>query len=204
VRHASHLTTSTARAMRVRSCAVIAVGASLGGIAALGAVLTALPVDFAIPIVVAFHLPADRTSFLVDVLSRRTGLRVRWGEQGDGLARGTVNVAPPGSHMSLTEQRRLSLRTGDRIHGSIPAIDPLFVSVAAAFGAEAVGVVLSGLLWDGARGLHAIVHAGGVGIAQDESAQAFDMPSAAIDMGGADFVLPPDAIARLLALADPA
>jgi two-component system chemotaxis response regulator CheB len=119
-------------------------------------------------------------SILPELLARRAKLPVAHGIDGERITDGRVYVAPPDQHMTL-EGRELSLNRGPKEHHSRPAIDPLFVSAALAFGPGAIGVVLTGMLDDGTAGLQAIKRRGGFAIVQDpEEAEAPSMPLSAL------------------------
>lgn len=178
---------------------VVAVGASAGGISALQELLSGLPAAFPLPILVVQHLSPNFPSKLPQVLGFRTGLRTRWAEDGLHLLPGTVHVCPPNRHLVVGRSGRLALSSGPKVNFCRPSVDVLFESVAAAFGPRAIGVVLSGMRLDGAQGIAAIGRHGGMTIAQDEAtAEAFEMPAAAIDLGRADLVLAPLKAAVLL------
>jgi len=180
---------------------IVAVAASLGGSNALSRVLAELPPDFPLPILVVQHLCRGRRSFLPDVLARRTALRVKSAQEGDRPTPGHVHVAPPDRHLVVRSDGALGLLDGDLVNFCRPSADVLFRSLADVFSLRAIAVVLSGLGRDGARGVEAIVEAGGAAIAQDAaSAEAADMPSAAVEIGHADLVLPPDRIGFALSV----
>lgn len=178
---------------------VVVIGASAGGIPALIAVLEALPATFALPILVVQHLAADKVSLLPDVLGWRTGLNVKWAEDGEIVEGGTVYIAPPNLHLLLRTGGRLALSSADRVEFWRPAIDRLFESAADVCGAGVAAVILSGMMWDGAKGIAAVAKGGGVTIVQDEaSSRYFEMPTAALDFGHADLMMSPSRIAQAL------
>jgi two-component system chemotaxis response regulator CheB len=176
------------------------IAASAGGLNALSAVLSRLPPDFPLPIVVVQHIDPHRVSLVASILARRTCLRVKEAAQHDMLAAGTVYVAPPDFHAEFTDSAILLTHTPP-VHHARPSADRSFLS-----GAEhgpVIGVVLSGAGVDGAAGVVAIKTAGGVVIAQDTAtADHSGMPQAAIETGAVEYVLPLHEIgAALTALA---
>lgn len=180
----------------------VAVGASAGGVRAAGDILAALPADFPLPILLVLHLSPTLPSRLVEVLRFRTGLQISWARSGERALPGHVHVAPADRHLLLRPNGRLALCDASPRSWWRPAVDRLFESAADSFGPRAIGIVLSGTLYDGMRGMAAIRNAGGLTIAQSEkSCDHFDMPAAAIDWGGADIVLPPAKIAEALIVA---
>ena len=176
----------------------VVIGASAGGIAALGRVLVALPPDFPAPVIVVQHLSPFHPSALAELLQRRCDLAVRWARTGDPLAPRTVYLAPRARHLVVT-RHGCELSDAPCVHFARPAADVLFTSAARAWGPRALGVVLTGAGTDGAAGARAVKEGGGVVIAQDEATSAFfSMPGTAIRRGNADFVLPLDAIPAAL------
>jgi two-component system chemotaxis response regulator CheB len=179
--------------------AVVAVGGSAGALDVLGEILAKLPARGAAPVVVVVHVPPDRPSHLPSVLAARCPAPVREPEDKEPVAAGTVYVAPPGYHRLIERERTFALSVDDAVLFSRPAIDVLFQSVAEAYGARAVGVVLTGASEDGARGLRAIEDAGGACIVQrPESALVPTMPAAAIAATRAPRVLRVSEIASWL------
>ena len=178
---------------------IVAIAASWGGVAVLSHLLSALPADFAAPIVVVQHLNPKHRSQLDAVLGQRTRLAVCWAKDSVPLRPGTVFLAPPDCHVQVTPSRTLRLWQGPKVNFTRPAADPLFESVAAVSGARAIGVVLTGLGRDGARGAQAIKGAGGRVLVQDPAtAPAPNMPVAVINSGSVDFWLPPSTLASAL------
>jgi two-component system chemotaxis response regulator CheB len=180
--------------------AVVAIGASLGGLHACRRLLWALPRDFPAPILLAQHRLAEAEPLLVGLLSREDGLPVVEPDDKVQLVPGTVYVAPGNYHM-LVEQggRSIALSTDAAVRFARPSIDVLFESLAYSVGREAVGVVLTGASDDGARGAEAIKRAGGrVMVQTPESAESAVAPSASLARFRPDAVLEVDAMPGVL------
>ena len=170
---------------------VVAVAASAGGLKALTAVLSPLPPDLPVAIVVVQHLDPRHRSLMAEILDRCTALDVRQVEDGDVLRAGSVFIAPPDNHVLVDPNGILSLSKSELVHFLRPSADILFESVAASYGERAIAVVLTGSGRDGSVGVQAVKRMGGTVIAQDEATSEFgDMPSAAVRTGRVDFVLP--------------
>jgi two-component system chemotaxis response regulator CheB len=179
--------------------AIIAMAASAGGLMALTEVLAALPGDLPVPVVVVQHLDPRHRSLMAEILDRRTALQVREAQEGDDLRAGTVYIAPPDHHLLVNGDGTLSLSQSKLVHFVRPSADLLFESMAASYGDRAIAVVLTGSGKDGSLGVEGVRKMGGTVIAQDvESAQFGGMPTAAIETGCVDFVLPLDEIASAL------
>jgi len=169
----------------------VVIGTSAGGLSAVAALLDGLPSAFPVPVVLVLHLSPDRPSLLVEVLARRTRLRVQWAVDGGRLDAGTVHVAPPNHHVVFKADGTLLLVQSPRIHYSRPSVDMLFASAAQAFGSRTLAIILTGTGNDGSDGVPVVRRHGGVVIAQDEaSSQVFGMPRSAIATGCVDRVLP--------------
>ncbi len=169
---------------------VIALASSAGGIAAIGHILANLPAGFPAAIVVVQHLDPRHRSLMAEILRRRTPLEVVQAADGDRVRPGTVHIAPPDRHLLVNRDGTLSLSQSELVHFVRPSADLLFESVAASYQARAIAVVLTGTGSDGSLGVGAIKKMGGTVIAQDqESAEFFGMPAAAIKSGNADFIL---------------
>ncbi|MCX4832973.1 MULTISPECIES: chemotaxis protein CheB [unclassified Streptomyces] len=178
---------------------IVAVAASAGGIHALVTVLGGLGADLPVPVLVVQHMDPHHRTVLAEILDRRTGLHVKLAEEGEQARPGTVHIAPPNRHLLVDRDGTLGLSLGDRVHFLRPSADPLFESVADAYGARAVAVVLSGTGNDGAKGVDAVKARGGTVIAQDpETAEFRGMPEAAVGTGAADFVLPLEEISAAI------
>jgi len=181
---------------------VIAIGASTGGVEALSRILPAFPAD-APGIVIVQHMPPGYTATFAERLDRLCQMRVKEAETNDRVMPGRILIAPGGiRHMSILRsggEYRISLKEGEAVNYSRPAVDVLFLSVAAAVGRNAAAALLTGMGKDGAAGLLAIRQAGGRTYAQDEaSSVVFGMPAAAKLIGAAEAMSPLDNIPALL------
>ncbi|CAI8905689.1 MULTISPECIES: chemotaxis protein CheB [Pseudomonas] len=177
----------------------IVVGASAGGVEALLTLLAPLRPGYVLPIIVVLHLPEERRSQLAEVFSRRLMLPVEEATDKQDIVPGTVYFATPGYHLSVEQDRSLSLSLEDRVHHSRPAIDYLFESAADVYGESLAAVLLTGANHDGARGLAQVKQRGGLTIVQDpQDAQVATMPQAALKIQQPDHVLPIHGIGRLL------
>ncbi|MCX5827450.1 MAG: chemotaxis response regulator protein-glutamate methylesterase [Deltaproteobacteria bacterium] len=186
------------KALTQTSHKVIAIGASTGGTEALKNVLMKLPPN--IPgIVVVQHMPANFTTAFADRLNTLCQFQVKEAQDNDTVVPGTCLIAPGNFHMLLRRSGAryyVEVKTGPMVHHQRPAVDVLFKSTAKYAGANAVGVILTGMGADGAEGLKEMKDAGAGTIAQDEkSCVVFGMPKEAIKLGAADKVLPLDHIA---------
>lgn len=173
-------------------------GASAGGLGALGTLLAGLPKDFQAPIVAVLHLDPTHHSDLARLLQRETPLKVQVARSGQRLRRGNVYVGPPNRHLEV-RKGRVSLSRSARVRFSRPSIDRLFSSVATSHEWGAVAVVLTGAGSDGSAGIRDVRAAGGFVIAQDPSTAEFpSMPQSAIRTGCVDAEARLKAIAPLL------
>lgn len=178
---------------------VVALAASAGGLTALSAVLSALPMDFPAALLVVQHLDPRHRSLMAEILSRRTSLPVKQAEEGDIVSPGRVYIAPPNRHLLVNPNGTISLSESELVHFVRPSADLLFESVAASYKHRAIAVVLTGTGSDGSMGVTAIKKMNGTVIVQDEKTSQFSgMPSAAIQTGHVDFILPLDEIPSAL------
>jgi two-component system, chemotaxis family, protein-glutamate methylesterase/glutaminase len=168
---------------------VVVIAASMGGMEALCQILPLLPPDYPAAVIVQTHLNPTKPSYLVDILMQHSTLPIAWATDRAVLRPGTVTVAPPGQHVQVSPST-LTLTSWDKLEYQRPKADRLFESVAVAFKARAIGVVLTGYLSDGARGVQAIHrHGGRVLVQHPGTAQAASMPLAALRTGSVDFAL---------------
>jgi two-component system chemotaxis response regulator CheB len=178
---------------------IIVIGGSAGSNAVLQQVLAALPGDFPGSIFVTTHVPSQSAGYLAEVLDRAGPLPAAHAVDGQPIERGRVYVAVPDRHLLIVDGT-LRLGDGPRENMARPAIDPLFRSAALSYGARTVGVVLSGMLNDGASGMWAIKACGGTTVVQHPlDAEADQMPLAALEAVDADEVASAKQLGSVLA-----
>ncbi len=176
---------------------VVAIGASTGGTEAIKEVLTRFPADMA-GVVIVQHMPAGFTKMFAERLDTICAMQVKEAEQGDRVMRGRALIAPGGMHMELERSGgiyRVSVCEGPLVNGHCPSVEVLMRSVAHHAGANAVGVMLTGMGGDGADGMLAMREAGARTMAQDEkSCVVFGMPKVAWERGAAERLVPHEGI----------
>lgn len=170
---------------------IVVVGASTGGPATIMRLAPGFTRDFPAAVVLVQHMPASFTSQYAVQLAEFTGIRVKEAEPNEAIQPGTLYICPGGQHLRLTPTGRVELDANSgRIEGYLPNIDVTMESVASFAGAMSIGVVLTGMGSDGARGARTIKNAGGFVIAQDEATSViFGMNAEAIKAGIVDQVL---------------
>jgi two-component system, chemotaxis family, protein-glutamate methylesterase/glutaminase len=178
---------------------LICVGASWGGLDAVGRLLAGLPIQVDLPVVIAQHRHSTSTpGALPDLLRLRIKRPVHDAEDKMVIERGKVYIAPADYHL-LVERGTLALSVDERVQFARPSIDVLFESASYAYGPGVIGIILTGANEDGAAGLAAIKGRGGVALVQDPSgAERRTMPDAAIAATVADAVLPVEEMAGFL------
>lgn len=173
---------------------VIAIGSSTGGPQALMTALSRFPASIRLPILVTQHMPATFTSILAEHLGRTSGWPTAEAVDGEPVRAGRIYIAPGDFHMKVSTEngaRVIRLTKEPPENFCRPAVDPMFRSVAQAFGAGVLGVILTGMGSDGTKGARAVVEAGGSVIAQDEATSVvWGMPGAAAAAGVCSAVLP--------------
>jgi two-component system chemotaxis response regulator CheB len=176
---------------------VIAIGTSTGGTRALETILTRLPAT-SLGMVIVQHMPAVFTAMFAERLHSLSQIEVLEARNGDRVIPGRALIAPGGRHMMLKRsgaQYLVEVVDGPLVNRHKPSVDVLFRSVARIAGANALGIIMTGMGDDGARGLKEMHDAGARTIAQDEaSCVVFGMPKEAIKLGAVDFTLPLDHI----------
>lgn len=177
---------------------IVAVGASTGGTEALRVFLEALPKDSP-GIVIVQHMPENFTSAFARRLNSLCQIEVKEAEDGDSVLRGRALIGPGNHHILLKRSGAryyIEIKDGPLVSRHRPSVDVLFRSVARYAGPNAVGVIMTGMGDDGAKGMLEMKQAKAYNIAQDEATSVvFGMPHEAIKLGGADKVLPLEAIA---------
>jgi len=178
---------------------IVAIGVSTGGPNALAELMPHIPGDLPVPIVVVQHMPPLFTRLLAERLDGQSALDVREGVAGAELRPGEVYIAPGGHHMTVVRNgKRVALAVNDDPpeNSCRPAVDVLFRSVVAAYGAGTLGVILTGMGQDGLRGCEHVRDAGGQVLAQDEATSVvWGMPGFVARAGLADRVVPLPSIA---------
>jgi two-component system chemotaxis response regulator CheB len=180
---------------------LVVIGASWGGLDAVGRVLAELPGDFPVPVVVVQHRSPHSRGGTLEAMLAVGGLPVREVDDKDPIVPGAAYVAPADYHL-IVEPGNFALSVDERVQHSRPSIDVTFETAADSYGSRLIGVVLTGANEDGAAGLRTVMERGGVTIVQDPAGAAKPtMPQAAIDAGAAQRVLPLEEIPPFLVAA---
>lgn len=186
--------------VRIPDCGIVTIGSSTGGPAALQFILTQIPADFPVPILITQHMPKAFTSVFAKRLDDLCAVTVKEAEHGDKLIAGHVYLAPGGQQMILdpANASKLIIRESDERMTYKPSVDLTFASVAKGYGRRSVALVLTGMGADGCDGARLLKSAGATVWAQDkESCTIFGMPKAVIDAELADAVLSLESIRQL-------
>jgi two-component system chemotaxis response regulator CheB len=177
----------------------IVIGASAGGFEVLKVIASQLPRDLPVPVFIVIHVLANHRSYLPQILSHAGSLPAVHPSDGEKIQQGMIYVAPPDHHL-LIDDAHIAVKRGPKENGFRPSIDALFRSAAYSYGPGAIGVVLSGALYDGASGLWSIKRLGGVAIVQDPyEAEYASMPRSALEYVEADYKVRSTEIGPLLA-----
>ena len=184
----------------LRASRVVVIGCSTGGPGALHQVLPRLPADLPAGVLVVQHMPAGFTKSLADRLNAISALEVREARAGDRVETGVALVAPGGYHMLVDRDQCIRLNQDPAVHGVRPAVDKTLESVVPVFGRHALAVIMTGMGYDGAKGVASVRRAGGRAIAEDESTcVVYGMPKVVVETGNADRVVPLGGIASAIA-----
>jgi two-component system, chemotaxis family, protein-glutamate methylesterase/glutaminase len=179
----------------------VVIGSSTGGTQALELVLTSLPAD-APGIAITQHMPEKFTAMYAQRLAGICAMRVREAKDGDRLERGLALIAPGGLHMQLRKaagQYFVHVVDGPPVNRHKPSVDVLFKSASECAGRDALGIIMTGMGDDGARGMKVLHDGGARTIAQnEETCVVFGMPKEAIKLQAVDDILPLDQIARAI------
>jgi two-component system, chemotaxis family, protein-glutamate methylesterase/glutaminase len=178
---------------------IVTIAASAGGVLALRRLLSALPSDFPLPVVIVQHRMVHTPDLLPRVLGRTCRLPVELARAGERPLPGRVYIAPADRHLVVGSDYRFAMTDGRKIHYVRSSADPLFASAAVVSGGRVLAVILTGGDSDGSDGVLAVKAAGGIVIAQDAAtSECFSMPQSAIRTGAVDFILPLDEIGPML------
>lgn len=189
-----------ARTTGERRIGLVSIGTSTGGPKALQEVITKLPKDFPVPLVIAQHMPASFTRPFAERLNQLSQITVKEAEEGEPLRNGVAMIAPGRGHMRVVRKRGIetviSISENKEEFTYRPSVDALMLSVSEYFPGRALGVILTGMGNDGVKGLIALKNTGGRIFAQSEdTCVVYGMPKAVVDAGIADKVLPLEEIA---------
>lgn len=184
--------------------ACLGIGASTGGIHALGRLLGGLTAPLGVPVLLTQHLPASFTVYFAQQLARMTQMRVQVAQTGDLLAADTLYVAPGNANLQLRRglhgRVHVALNAQRTAFGNLPGVDPMFSAMADAYGPGAAGIVLTGMGRDGTAGARDIVTAGGWIVAQDEaSSVVWGMPGSVAGAGLTCAIMEPGAMMNYVA-----
>jgi two-component system chemotaxis response regulator CheB len=175
---------------------LVVIGSSTGGPNALQQVIPRLPANLPAAVLVVQHMPPGFTGSLANRLNESSPLEVCEAKEGDLLQTGKVYIAPGGYHMVLLSATTIGLNQNPPVHSVRPAVDVTLVSALNYYGPKMVGVILTGMGYDGSKGMAALKKAGGKTVAQDEATcVVYGMPRVVVEMGKADKVLPIQKIA---------
>lgn len=178
---------------------IIVLGVSTGGFKALEVVLSKLPQDFNLPLVIVQHRKKDPDDFFIEYMNGKTSLHIKEAEDKEEIKPGVGYIAPPDYHLLVERNHTLSLSVDSPLKYARPSIDILFESAAEAYESKVAGVVLTGASDDGSEGLKKIRECGGMAIIQNPAtAEAPIMPESAIKIAGADHILSLENIGRFL------
>lgn len=173
---------------------VVAIGTSTGGPSALLNVFKGLPEGFPAPVLVVQHMPEGFTKAFAERLDGNCALSVKEAEDGDEIVPGRGYIAPGHSHIMVERKNNrdvIRVAKGEKVSGHRPSIDVLFESVAEAYQKESIGVIMTGMGRDGARGILNIKKRGGYTIAQnEETSVVYGMNRVAVEMGAIDVIVP--------------
>lgn len=182
---------------------ILAIGSSTGGPQALFAVLGGLKKSIQVPVVITQHMPPTFTAILAEHIQNTTGIVAREAREGDLLRNGEILVAPGNYHMTIVRKgadRVVHLDQNSQVNFCRPAVDPMFNSIAAIYGAASLGVILTGMGHDGRDGSRKFVEVGGTILAQDEKTSVvWGMPGAVAEAGLCSAVAPLQELPSLIA-----
>lgn len=177
----------------------IVLGASAGGMALVNRLVSALPADFSMPMLIVQHIPDSSDGAWAQLLNGRSKVSVKEADEKERIRKGTVYLAPANYHLLLEPDLTLTLTVDERVNYARPSIDVLFETAAESCRDRLIGIVCTGGNSDGAKGLLQIKKCGGLTVVQDpKTAEAPSMPLAAIKVVEPHYVLSPEGITEFL------
>ncbi len=178
---------------------LVIIGSSTGGPKAVEGVLSSIPVNLPAAIVIVQHMPKEFTRSFAERLDSLFPFPVKEAGTGDLVENGKVLIAPGDYHLTITSERRIKLNQEERVMFLRPAIDVTMQNLPAIYGKNIVGVILTGMGRDGAKGMAEVKRGGGLTIAQDKSTSTiYSMPRVVAEEGNADYILPLDLIGKTI------
>ena len=178
---------------------IIVIGTSAGGRSVLNTILSALPADFPVPVAVVQHLHKDTSGYHIEQYDLKCHLTISDAADKEPIAPGIVIFAPSDYHLLIENEKTYSLSMDEAVNFARPSIDVLFESAALTFGADVIGIILTGANHDGSEGLKTIKDYGGFVIVQDpETAEVPAMPECALKKVDADAILSVEEIVPFL------
>jgi len=187
---------ATAPSKAKTSDRIVSIAASTGGPAAVAYILRNIPENTP-PILVVQHMQKGMTKLFAEGLNQECKLKVKEAEEGDVVQENLALIAPGGFHMLVTKSGKINLTTSPPVNYVRPSADVMMKSTAKTYASKNIGVILTGMGTDGAKGIEAIKKKGGLTIAQDKkTCVVFGMPDAAIKTGCVDFVTPLECIPK--------
>lgn len=177
----------------------IVIGSSAGGFNALKQLISSLPSDFSLPVIIVQHISPTSDNYMVNYLDKMSSVHVKEADEKEKIKPGHIYIAPPNYHLLIEEDHSLSLSNDEKKNYSRPSIDILFETANYAFGNQLIAVILTGANNDGAAGMKSIKENGGYCIVQDPTeAEADSMPLAAIEKADPQKVLKLKSIVKTL------
>ena len=177
----------------------VVLGVSAGGLTALTRILSVLPVNYTLPVIVVQHRSRDERFLLEEVLQAKCKIRIRQAEEKEPVKAGSVYIAPPDYHLLIEQNGTFSLSYDALVKYSRPSIDVLFETAAEVYTDKLLAIILTGANNDGSRGMEAISRRGGTTIAQQPATAEYpDMPAAAIKTGCIQKIMDLDSIKKYL------
>ncbi len=183
-----------------RRVSIVAIGSSTGGPKALQNIVSKIPANFPVPIVIAQHMPPAFTGPFAERLNQLSAIHIKEAEKGEPIIKGTAYIAPGGGHMSLLRRKltettiEVSEDRGEYIYR--PSVDVLMLSTVENFSGHVLGVILTGLGNDGCKGMKEVKNKGGRTIAEsEETCVVYGMPKSVVEAGAADKIVPLDKMA---------
>jgi len=177
----------------------VVIGVSTGGLKVIKAILSVLPSEFALSIIIVMHRHKETDGYLERSLNDECKMQVKQADKKEEIKAGIVYVAPPNYHLLIEDDGTFSMSVEGPVNYARPSVDVVFESAAEVYGEGLIGVILTGANKDGSRGLKMIKKSGGLTIVQTpETSEAAEMSKSAMEAVKPDYVLPLIEIGRLL------